>query len=69
MTAVDGKADTVLRLDVYTRIDFDTLERPRHIFFITPRKSAVVFAQMAAKAPFFIDVDMFHNLFSRVFYT
>jgi hypothetical protein len=60
VTAGNGKADPVLFFDFYFGIDLYVFERPCHVFFVDSGKCAVILAQMAAQAPLFVHIDLFH---------
>ena len=60
VAAGDGEGDVVALLDADARDDVAVLERLDHRGFAGIGKRAVVFAQVAAEAPLFIDVNPFH---------
>ncbi len=66
MAAGNGESDLIalVSFDVYPRKDLLPFDRPGHISESGICESAVILAQMAAEAPFFIDINTFHNITS-----
>ena len=61
VAAGDGKADGFMLFNPDARVDGDIFQRLCHVVLAGIRERAVIFAEMAAQAPFFIDIDSFHS--------
>src|SRR5699024_214305 len=68
VAAVDRKGNVVALLDADAGRDLVILERLDHRGFARVGERAVIFAQMAPEAPFFIDINSFHLMTPNLSY-